>query len=269
MKILAILFFSLLLFTSCETVVDLDLAQSEPRLAVEAIVTDQAGGSYVQLAMSAPYAKDVEPAAVTNATVVLTDNTGGNVVFVHEQAGRYLPAAGFAGEAGRSYQLSIQVNGKTYAATSVLNPVPALEEVQVEYVDGKNDDYGREEGYYLQSGFQDPAGIRNYYKIDLVANDTLVQRRPGDILVSDDRLYDGSHLDDLDIFIPFKKGDRLQVSLLSLSKEAFDFYAAMASLAGQGGLFGRNPANLPSNISNGGVGFFSASAVSKQVVVID
>lgn len=59
------------------------------------------------------------------------------------------------------------------------------------------------------------------------------------------------------------------MSLLSLSKEAFDFYAAMASLAGQGGLFGRNPANLPTNISNGGVGFFSASAVSKRAVVID
>lgn len=76
-------------------------------------------------------------------------------------------------------------------------------------------------------------------------------------------------MEDLDIFIGFQKGDVLQVSLLSLTREAYDFYAAMAAMVGQGGLFGRNPANLPTNISNGAVGFFSASAVSTRSLVID
>jgi hypothetical protein len=88
-------------------------------------------------------------------------------------------------------------------------------------------------------------------------------------MVTEDKLYDGSYLDDNQIFIPFKKGDKLDVSLLSLSKEAYDFYAALGSLASQGGFMGRNPANLPTNISNGAVGFFSASAVSTKSIVIE
>jgi hypothetical protein len=271
MKNFALLFLSVLAltFTSCETVVDLDLEQSAPRLAVEAILTDQAHTSFVQLAMSAPYAKNVEPQAVTGAQVTVTDNAGNSIVFVHTSQGRYQPAADFKGVVGRTYQLIIRVKDQTYTATSVLNPVPALEEVKYEYVDGKDDEYGREEGYFISTGFQDTPGLKNYYKLNLVANDTLKQRNPGDILVTDDRLYDGSHLEDLDVFIAFRKGDALDVSLLSLTKEAYDFYAAMAAMAGQGGLFGRNPANLPTNISNGAVGFFSASAVSARSLVID
>jgi hypothetical protein len=271
MKNYILLFFSslALFFAGCETVVDLDLEQGEPRLAVEAIVTDQAGLNYVQLTMSAPYASQVAPAPVTDAQVTLSDDAGNSTVFAHAGQGQYKPAPGFAGVVGRSYQLSIRAKGQSYTAASVLHPVPALEEVTYEYVDGKNDQYGRQQGYYISSGFQDRPGVKEYYKINLEANDTLVQRSPADILVSDDRLYDGSHLEDLDIFIPFKKGDALQVSLLSLTPEAYDFYAAMAAMVGQGGLFGRNPANLPTNISNGAVGFFSASAVSARSLVIE
>jgi hypothetical protein len=271
MKNFSLLFLSLLalVFTSCETVVDLDLEQSAPQLAVEAIVTNQAGGSFVKLAMSAPYAKNVEPAPVTDAQVTLTDNAGNSIVFAHSTQGEYKPAADFKGVEGRTYLLTIRSQGQTYTATSVLNPVPALEEVKYAYVDGKDDEYGREEGYFISTGFQDAPGVKNYYKLNLVANDTLKQRNPGDIMVTDDRLYDGSHLEDLDVFVAFRKGDALEVSLLSLTKEAYDFYAAMSGLAGQGGLFGRNPANLPTNISNGAVGFFSASAVSTRSLVID
>jgi hypothetical protein len=271
MKNLSILFFAFLalVFTSCETVVDLDLEQSKPTLAVEAIITDQANLNTVKLTLSAPYAKNVEPEAVTNAQVTLTDNAGNSTPFLHAANGQYKPAAGFKGVAGRTYTLTIQANGQTYTATSVLNSVPVLDKVTYKYVDGKNDDFGRKEGYYIAVAFQDIAGAKNYYKLDILVNGQPKQRDANDIMVTEDKLYDGSYLDDNQIFIPFKKGDKLDVSLLSLSKEAYDFYAALGSLASQGGFMGRNPANLPTNISNGAVGFFSASAVSTKSIVIE
>ncbi|MDB5261146.1 MAG: hypothetical protein JWQ14_427 [Adhaeribacter sp.] len=271
MKKFALLFFSMLalVFTSCETVVDLDLEQSKPVLSVEAIVTDHPNMNFVQLIMSAPYAKNLEPAAVTNAQVTLTDNAGNSTPLLHDANGRYKPTASFKGIPGRTYTLTIQAHNQTYIATSVLNPVPVLDKVKQEYVDGKNDDYGREKGYYISTAFQDIAGVRNYYKLNILVNGQLKQEKSEDIQVTDDQLYDGAYLDDFRIFIPFQKNDKLEISLLSLTKEAYDFYVALHSLSSQGGFLGRNPANLPTNISNGAVGFFSASAVSAKSLVME
>ncbi|WP_026461284.1 DUF4249 domain-containing protein [Adhaeribacter aquaticus] len=261
--------FLALVFISCETEVDLDLEQSKPVLAVEAIVTDQINMNYVQLNMSAPYAKNVEPAAVTSAQVTLTDNAGTSTSFLHDAYGTYKPTTDFKGVAGRTYTLIIQANSQTYTSTSVLNQAPTLDKVTYEYVDGKNDDYGREEGYYITTAFQDIVGVRNYYKLNIWVNGQLKQQKSEDIMVTEDKLYDGAYLNDLKIFTPFKKNNQLEVSLLSLTKEAFDFYSALSSLSSQGGFLGRNPANLPTNISNGAVGFFSASAVSTKSVIIE
>ncbi|QMU28739.1 DUF4249 domain-containing protein [Adhaeribacter radiodurans] len=271
MKNFVFFFFSFLMLalTSCETVVDLDLKQSEPKLAVEAIITDQANQNTVKLTLSAPYAKNVEPTPVNDAQVIITDNAGNTIPFIHETNGLYKPATDFKGVIGRSYTLTILANGQSYTATSVLNSVPTLDKVTYEYVDGKNDDYGREEGYYISTAFQDIAGVKNYYKLYVVVNGQLRQQQSSDILVTEDKLYDGSYLDDLQLFTAFAQNDQLEVNLLSLTKEAYDFYAAMSDLANQGGLMGRNPANLPTNISNGAVGFFSTSAISSKSLVIE
>ena len=271
MKNIAFSFFFLLalIFTGCETVVDLELEQSKPTLAVEATITDQAILNTVRLTMSAPYAKNIAPEPVTSAQVTLIDNAGNSIPFLHDGYGTYKPAPDFKGVAGRTYTLTIQANGQTYTATTMLNQVPVLDKVTYEYVAGKNDDYGRKEGYFIAVAFQDIVGVKNHYKLDILKNGQLKQRDGNDIMVTEDKLYDGAYLDDNQIFIAFNKGDKLDVRLLSLSKEAYDFYSALGSLSSQGGFMGRNPANLPTKISNGAVGFFSASAVSTKSLVIE
>lgn len=258
-----------LALTSCETPVDLDLEQSEPRLAVEAIITDQPTLNYVKLHLSAPYAKNIEPQAVTNAQVDLVDNTGTSTSLIHEGQGVYKPVGQFTGVVGQTYTLTIRANGKTYTATSTLHPVAPLDKVTYKYVDGKNDDFGRKEGYYISTAFRDSAGVKNYYKLNIAVNGQLKQNETSDIIITEDKLYDGSYLDDIQVPATFAKNDTLDVSLLSLTREAYEFYSALQGLSGQGGLFGRNPANLPTNISNGAVGFFSASSVSTRAITIE
>ena len=270
MKNLSFLFlgFLSLLLSGCETPVDLDLQQGAPRLAVEAIVTDQPDLSYVKLSLSAPYAKGEEPQAVTRAEVRLTDSQGKSTALVHHAGGEYRPAAGFKGEVGQTYTLTIKANGQTYTAASTLNAVAALDKVSFLYSDGQHDELGRMEGYYLSIAFQEMPKVKNYYKLDIVRNGELYQKNAGDILILDDKFYDGSYLDDVDIPTKFTQGDSLHVRLLSLNPEAYFFYEALSHLHRQGGPFGRNPANLPTNLSNGAVGFFSASAVSSRSAVI-
>jgi hypothetical protein len=270
MKNIKLLFFGLLAlaFTSCETVVDLDLKQSESKLVVEGTITDATDFNFVKLSLSGPYGKGAELVAVNDAQVTVTDNLGNAVAFLPGPNGTYKPAPGFIGVIGRTYNLTVNAGGKTYTATSVLNPVAELDTVKYEYTGKDGDKFGREEGYYLSAAVQDVAGQKNYYKFNLFRNGEWTEKNFDNIMVSDDRFFDGSYLDQIDFNEKFAKGDSIKVDLLSLTKEAYEFYQAVLQLAGQGGLFGRTPANLPSNISNGAVGFFSASAVSSKTIII-
>lgn len=258
-----------LLLSGCETPVNLNLEPGEPRLAVEAIVTDQPHLSYVKLSRSAPYAQDAEPAPVPNAEVLLTDSEGISTVFVHTGEGEYKPASDFKGEVGRTYLLRILVDGQTYTATSTLQAVAALDKMSFAYSDGQHDELGRMEGYYLSISFQEIPGVKNYYKLDILLSGALYQKNAGDILILDDKLYDGSYLDEVGLPTKFARGDSLHIRLLSLSPEAYHFYEALAHQHRQGGLFGRNPANLPTNLSNGAVGFFSASSISARSALVE
>lgn len=270
MKNIHLLFLSILaiFFSSCETIVELDLESSPSTLVVEGFVTDQADMNYVKLTQSVPFAKDALTPSVTNAQVTVTDNAGNNIPFLHTNNGIYKPAAGFVGVPGRTYNLSINANGKTYTAASVLNPVPELDKIWITYSDGENDEYLREKGYYLSAAFTDPGNQKNYYKINIYQNGVLYEKNYGDVSVSEDRFYDGSYVSDIDFFQKFAKGDNLRMVLFSLDKPSYDFYYAVQQLIGQAGLFGRTPANVPTNISNGAVGNFTASAISTKTLEV-
>jgi hypothetical protein len=209
----------------------------------------------------------VEPLAVRDAEVSLTDNTGERIAFTHQENGLYKPAGTFKGIANRMYSLTIIANGQTYTASSLLHEVPQVDTVGYRYAETKTDPFSRKDGYYLSLAFQDAPVVRNYYKIDLIRNGKLLQKDASDILVTDDRLFNGAHVMD-EVNTTFSQGDKVTLNLLSLTKEACEYYRAISALQGQGGLFGRNPANLPINISNGAVGFFSASTVSGKTVPI-
>ena len=61
----------------------------------------------------------------------------------------------------------------------------------------------------------------------------------------------------------------IKLQMLSISKEEYDFKIAVlleTDFSGAG--FSGPPANIPSNVSNGAIGFFSASAVTEDSLLI-
>ncbi|HYF67865.1 MAG TPA: DUF4249 family protein, partial [Ohtaekwangia sp.] len=62
----------------------------------------------------------------------------------------------------------------------------------------------------------------------------------------------------------------VSVKLYALSPEAFHYLKAMKSVPSQGGIYGKNPANLPGNLS-GALGIFHATAytISDSLIVHD
>jgi hypothetical protein len=97
MKNSLVILLILIFFSSCEETVLLDLEQTSPHLIVEGQVTDHPGYQYVKLTRSVGFYDTGDSPAVADATVIVVDNLGNEITFVHnpgnksDSVGYYLP----------------------------------------------------------------------------------------------------------------------------------------------------------------------------------
>lgn len=59
-----------------------------------------------------------------------------------------------------------------------------------------------------------------------------------------------------------------RIDLLSLDKVTFEYYRTLEDLLHTNPIFGSTPANPNTNLNNGALGYFGASAVSSQTITI-
>jgi hypothetical protein len=119
-------------FSSCRTPYEPDINTDQQILVVDALLTNQAGSSYVRLTLAIPYDSTGTYPPVQNATVYLTDNNNTVTYFEETSAGYYEPSDdGFAGENNATYVLTVTTSdGHTYesAPETIL---PSMEPVSV------------------------------------------------------------------------------------------------------------------------------------------
>src|SRR5690242_5018759 len=126
MKKLIILFAAVIGLTACEKTVYLDLDKSNPKVVIEGMVTDREDMQFVKVSRSAGFYSTGGTPRVTDATVQVVDDLGNTFNFVHnpnsnaDSLGIYLPETPFSGEIGRTYTLTVIVDGKSYEATDKL-----------------------------------------------------------------------------------------------------------------------------------------------------
>ncbi|HYX05776.1 MAG TPA: DUF4249 family protein, partial [Bacteroidales bacterium] len=113
-KILSSSIIILLLFSACvEPYTPVIESNIESALVVDALITNDYAVQWVRLSNASPLDKpDFHP--LNNATVSVEDDLGERIIFIFRKDGLYTPD-NFAGEAGRSYKLLIDMNnGKHY-----------------------------------------------------------------------------------------------------------------------------------------------------------
>ena len=181
---------------------------------------------------------------------------------------------------GRTYSLKIICQNKEYTASSYMPSVPDIDSLGIIKIitsEGKSD-------YYSPLlYFSEPQETKDYYLIQLADE---VRARgsfgwnfywPFSILsdeflepyVNGLKVSSGANLKDYE-GLPFFSDGNIYVRLSSLTKEAFLYYQALIrQIDGDGGTFQPSPASPPTNISNGALGFFRASAVSEKSVIYD
>lgn len=249
-----------LLFTSCEDVVDVDLNDAEPRLVIETNITiSEENGSmvskFIRLTTTAPYFDDDVP-PVEDAIVEIHDENGNIYPFPHSEEGYYfgnLPV-----QHNQNYTLQIVYDDEVYRGTTKLVGVSPLE-----YVEQKDDGGFFGDKIELRVFFTDPAGEDNFYFF-LATSERGVRRS-----VYKDEFFDGNETfasympDDLEA------GDMVQFSLFGISEDYYNYmFILLQQTGGGGGPFETQPATVRGNIvnetnpENFPLGYFRISEVS-------
>jgi hypothetical protein len=247
----------LMLFSACEKVVDVNLKDVSPKIVIEANITDQPGPYQVLISRSVSFSDPNYFPAVTGAQVILSDNTGQIDTLTETAAGTYLSRK-FQGVPGRNYFLQIRTGEILYSATSAMPQPMPIQEIAVE-----NFEFNPEEKV-VKIKFQDPPGVRNFYRASFIVNGVASDR----LLYTDDEFNDGKIVEGtfIDEDLKLKSGDSVKVVLFTVDENVFRYLREQDRLSN--GQPTTSPANPTSNFSNGAFGYFSAQAETSATVVV-
>src|SRR5688572_25114575 len=109
---------ALISLSSCEKVIDIDLNKAEKRYVVEAIVNDQSGAR-VLLSQTKDFDDNNNFAGVSGAVVEITENGGATTTLTETSAGVY-EAPALIGASGKTYSLSVKLDGQSFTAVSTM-----------------------------------------------------------------------------------------------------------------------------------------------------
>ena len=257
-----------LLATACVREIDLKDVNGPAagRLVVEGYFTNEAKPHRVQLTRTGPAVVTGPAAPVPGATVTISD--GSHTFPLAENpagSGRYFTADTVRGAVGNTYTLTITLDGRTYTAADRMEPVaPFSEADQVllpdQYLFGNPDRgftlevpvarYGFPAAVQQTVGFVNPQLAQDRG----VNGQTVFYHFPG---VEPDGLLPATAPP-----LRFRGSDTLYQRRASMS-EAYQAFSRALLIQAEyfGGVLGSVPADLPTTVSGGAVGFFAASAV--------
>jgi len=278
MKNLIYLFVLTFLMSSCTENIDFDLNSEKSRLVVEGEITTGKAKHVVKLTQSTSYYYSEEAPLVTNAAVSLSDGTN-SWTLTEEKPGYYYTPE-IIGQPNLTYTLSVNDNGTTYSASDfMVAPVIAdsLAVVVTESFDQEKNILV--DAYSLFLFVEEPVGLGDNYiwKYWLKTPDSAWKNMTPnfeDWVVANDEYVDGNAPEggwELFADIPLEEmptGTQVRLEMYKISTPYYDFLNAIALQTQRSGFFDGPPANIPGNISEGALGFFSSSAVDSVSTVV-
>jgi hypothetical protein len=259
MKSILVLLVTILVFSSCEKVIDLDLTSSSSQLVIEGNITDQAGPYYVKLTKSVPFDESSNYPVVEDALVVISDNAGVTDTLTYTADGIYQTNI-LQGVPGRTYTLEVVTEGKSYAAESLMAPYVAFDSIRVSAFE-----FAGTIQNVIVPVYKDPVNVGNNYFFVLKVNDVL----DNSYMLWNDNTNNGIlNQRPLNTRTTIESGDNISLEMQSLNIDDYNYYFTLSQIAGNGPGGGTTPTNPPNNITGGALGLFSAHTSQTKTTVI-
>ncbi|HUR66098.1 MAG TPA: DUF4249 family protein [Chitinophagaceae bacterium] len=290
-SLLALLILIILFTTGCERAVDFKLAQTAPKLVVEASI-ENGQPPMVYLSKSLGFFSKIDPATLSNsfvhhADVFISNGTlthklkeytvpvGGGFNFYYYSNDPSSPATLFTGELRKQYSLRIVSEGKEYTATTTIPDTTK----RIDSVFWKPAPAGNPPDYaMIMARVYDRPGFGDYVRYYTRRNSDVFY--PGLASVYDDQVIDGSSYEVqvergvdrntvlVDGYAFFLRGDTVTLKLCSIDKATFDFWRTMEYTYVSVGNPFSTPTKVMSNIHGGGLGYFGGYGVQYRSLII-
>ena len=240
--------------SSCTEKIDLKLKSSTPQITVEGRISDQSGPYSVVITKSRLYTQDNSFTGLSSAFVVISDDEGNTDTLKEIRAGLYQTNS-IQGVVGRTYKLSLTVEGTTYTSSCKMPPPVDIDSI----VFSTEKDFKGNIKHKAEMLVRDPAGVANAYRIFSVMD--------GYYSVEHDRLWDGKKRNFEINHSDFGSGDTLQMELWSVDERIYNFFSEFNQNQNNFGTPAA-PANPDPLFTPAALGFFSAHSIKSKTVIV-
>ena len=264
----------------CEKKIDWEVKESIKKLVVDASLTNELKKHSVFLSKTRGYDDIGSVEKIQNASIELSDGT--NTFTYNEDnnnPGHYYTENEISGEIGKIYTLNIELEEEiggydNYSASSEMKPVFEIDSIIASHEEIIDSIFGFEEVYIVceikVTGTElESEGDRYLFK--LRNNNVLLSDSLGDLPFLSDENINNFHFNEESLFwedtAQIKVNDTVTVEIHSINDAYTDFLFYYSYEGDPLGLSGP-PANVPTNINNGGLGFFVVSGVSKKSAIV-
>ena len=251
--------------SSCEKVIDLNLNSAEKRFVVEGIITDQTGAK-VTVSQTKDFDESNDMTMISGATVEISENGGPTTVLPETSPGVYqLPAMN--GSSGKSYALTVKIDGQTFTAVSAMPQRINLDTIYVtdELLFGDT-------RKIVNTEYKDPAGRGEHYRFVQYLNGVKEEQ----IFVQSDEYTDGNDVSNKLFYFPedddddskeIKKGDTVRIDMFCIDGNVYKYWFSLdRSATGESGQ--ATPSNPVTNLKGGALGYFSAQTTQTKTMII-
>jgi hypothetical protein len=256
----------LLVLSSCEKVIDVDLNSADKKYVIEAIVNDKTGTSFVKISRTKNVDEDNYPDPVSGASVKVQEDGSTTYTFAESGAPGVYEAAGLKGKSGSRYDLTVIVNGQTFTAESIMPQKVNLDTIYVTdeliFTDTRK---------IVNAVFDDPPGLGNSYRFVQTVNGF----QETQTLIRNDDYSDGRKIVNKLFYFSsddenkrnIKSGDQVMIDMLCIEPAVYKYWFSLdRSAIGNGQQ--ATPSNPVTNLKGGALGYFSAQTIQTRSLVV-
>jgi len=248
----------------CKQEINLDIPNSSQMVVVQGEISTEKDSSFVYLSQTVSYYSNDGTPKIDNAIVSVN-----GVSFKSKGLGIYKPDTPFIGTINTIYNLNVALNGSTFTSSALLDPMFNIDYVDSVYYPaqgGGGSGGQRRDGYSVRFWWTDtrtPAKY-TYMRYGRTSLEILQDSFFRNIVLLDNSQTKLNTPISREIPRHYQPGDTVIAILKSCDKNMYYFLQAyQMQNSNTPGPFQIPPANLPTNINGGAIGYFTAYDVRR------
>ncbi len=277
-------------FFSCTEEITIHTDNSDPVIVIYGELTNNLDYQSVTVKRSSPYFDDEPNAGIPEAIVTISTSNAEVYELLENDTvpGLYQTTTKWAVQPGVTYSLKVEVDfnldgqKEVYESSTSILSSTGIDSITVVPLNIM--------GHFNYSvnlyGYESPG--EDFYLCKYLVNDSLISTKISKYQTLNDILFDGQYVDGLTLTYfgdisekntdseeqqknntYLRSGDKVELQMSKISKGYFNFIVdCRREMRGSNPFFGGPPANITTNITNGGIGFFSGYCINKASKIV-